>query len=240
VLVAFNPFWLLFGLGGDHNDALPMLCILGAVALCLARREELGLGALVGAVAIKASAGLLLPVAVLAGGRWRRTVPGALAGVLLFGGTSLLVFGSHLPGISTQSKLVTSFSIPNLIGWAIGRGGEDATVRLVAEIVLVAGTGVITVWAWRRRALVAGLGWVTLLTLVTLGWDMPWYVFWLLPFLALVPQRSLRIAGALLVVYMGVQWLPGLSTFAHHHWHFDPASSAVGHHNVLLLRSLLR
>ncbi len=208
VLTGLNPFVLVYGLGGEHNDAFTMLLLLGGVLLCLRQRERAGLAAIVAAVALKASAALLAPVAILAGGRLRRTVTGALAAALVLGAATLLAFGPHAPAVTTESRLVTTFSLPNLIGLALGAGGENATVRAVAEALLLAGTAAITLWAWRRRELLAGLGWVTLLTLVTLGWDMAWYVLWLLPFVALVPRRGFRIAAIAVIAFMSLQWLP--------------------------------
>ena len=35
---------------------------------------------------------------------------------------SLIAFGLHFPDLSTQSQLVTSVSVPNLIGLALGAG----------------------------------------------------------------------------------------------------------------------
>ncbi len=53
-----------------------------------------------------------------------------------------------------------------------------------------------------------GLGWTTVLLLATLGWDMAWYLIWLLPFVALVPNRRFRLVAGALLVWMTLQWLP--------------------------------
>ena len=44
---------------------------------------------------------------------------------------SLLAFGLHIPDLSTQSRLVTSESVPNLIGLAVGAGGETEALHKV-------------------------------------------------------------------------------------------------------------
>ena len=67
---------------------------------------------------------------LLGHGRWRRSLVGAV---------SLLAFGLHIPDLSTQSRLVTSESVPNLIGLAVGAGGEsDDAAHSVLSGVLVA------------------------------------------------------------------------------------------------------
>ena len=97
---------------------------------------EVGAGAaFVTATAIKASGRVLIPV-VLAG---LLRVPRALVQVLLgmmlagvvVGAASLLAFGLHIPDLSTQGSLVTSESVPNLIGLAAGAGGESEGLRKV-------------------------------------------------------------------------------------------------------------
>ena len=43
---------------------------------------------------------------------------------MLVAAASLIAFGLHIPDLSTQSRLVTNESVPNLIGLALGAGGE--------------------------------------------------------------------------------------------------------------------
>ena len=85
------------------------------------------------AAAIKASGAMLIPV-VLAGllrtpRRWSRSCSGWSWGAWRSARLSLVVFGLHIPDLSTQSRLVTSESVPNLIGLAIGAGGETEALR---------------------------------------------------------------------------------------------------------------
>ncbi len=49
---------------------------------------------------------------------------------------SLVAFGLHIPDLSTQSRLVTDESVPNLLGLAIGEGGETETLRALLSGVL--------------------------------------------------------------------------------------------------------
>ena len=233
ILCGLNPVVLVYGLGGDHNDVFAMVAVLGSVALVLRRRDGAGGAAMVAAVALKASTVLLLPLSVLAAGRTRRALAGALAAAAALGAVSLIAFGAHLPAVGEQSRLVTLYSIPNALGYAVGAGGESATMRTLMEVVLLVGTVAITAWAWRSRELLAGLGWITLLTLVTTGWDMPWYLVWLLPFAALVGNRRFRIAAAVVIVWMTLQWLPMFSTAMHHAFGLSPNATVVACQNNL-------
>jgi hypothetical protein len=117
---------------------------------------EIGAGAaFVTATAIKASGVVLIPV-VLAGllrapRRLLQVVLGMAAAVVIVATVSLIAFGLHIPDLSTQSRLVTNVSIPNLIGLALGSGGETESLRLVLSGVLVCSVLLCCVLAWRRR-----------------------------------------------------------------------------------------
>src|SRR5258708_17370347 len=73
VAVGVNPLYVLYGLGGAHNDLLMMFAMMAAVALMLTPREgaagarrEAGAAAIVVAGAlIKATVAVLLPFMVL-------------------------------------------------------------------------------------------------------------------------------------------------------------------------------
>src|SRR3954471_2920570 len=109
---ALNPLVLVYGLGGEHNDALMLLCALGAVALVVGGRGlsgprwDMGAGAaIVAGVAFKES---LLPVAPLVVLAARRR-PAALAGALLAAaGVAEVVhgvFADKLPATGLQDRL---------------------------------------------------------------------------------------------------------------------------------------
>src|SRR3954447_26436278 len=61
LFVGLNPLWLVYGVGGAHNDLFMLLFVLGGLLLALRGREALGAGSIVLGGAIKASGGLLLP-----------------------------------------------------------------------------------------------------------------------------------------------------------------------------------
>lgn len=196
--VGLNPVVLVYALGGKHNDLLMMACLMGGGLLILARRDFTGGAALAAAVAIKASAGVLAPIVALAAPHRRRAVAGGAVAALTLAALTLVAFGPHLPDLRDQDRLVSAHSFPNLIGYALGRGGADAGVRAVATIVAVAGVAVCTAVAWRTRSWPTPAGCAGLLAVVCVSWLMPWYILWALPFAALSRRRLLR--GAVIVM----------------------------------------
>ena len=195
---------------------------------------EMGAGAaLVTAVAIKASGAVLVPVVLAGLLRRSRTLVqvllGMIAASIVLGAASLLAFGLHIPSLSTQGSVVTSESVPNLVGLAIGLGGESTGLRVLFSGVLVA----LVLWccwtAWRGRRLpvapgatadmedggiaraIVASGWASVALLVTLSWVLPWYVLWVLPLAALSTSRRLRTAALVLGVYLIVAWAPASS-----------------------------
>jgi hypothetical protein len=203
----------------------------------------LGAGAaFVAAVAIKASAGILLPV-VLATLLHRRrdllqVVLGmALSGVVL-GVCSVAAFGPHFPDLATQGRLVTMVSMPNLLGLALGQGGETNAMRLLLSGVLVACVIACSVLAWRRRESLTAAGWASVTLLVTLSWVLPWYVLWILPLAALSSSRRLRTTALLLGVYFIVAWAP-VTGYAFNAIGFHPEKTSLGRLHQRYVKELL-
>src|SRR5205085_8986792 len=114
-LVALNPIYIIYAVGGFHNDFFMLVPSTAAIALLTApvgdgsslRRRDLGAGAvLMLAVAVKFTAVLLLPFLLLAvdsGGRRLRILAGALLGAIPLAALSLAVFGVSLPNLQDQS-----------------------------------------------------------------------------------------------------------------------------------------
>ncbi len=131
-----------------------------------------------------------------------------VAAAVLIGVASLIAFGLHIPDLSTQSRLVTNISVPNLLGLALGSGGETETLHNLLSAVLVLSVLGCCVLAWRRRDSITASGWATVALLVTLGWVLPWYVLWVLPLAALSRSRRLRTTALVLGAYLIVAWSP--------------------------------
>jgi hypothetical protein len=275
-LVGLNPIVLVWGLGGDHNDFVMMFCImLGFYLLLRARESErarpqrprprewlvpaspelVGAGsAFVVAAGLKASAAVLIPVVLAGLARNRRALAQVVAGMVLaafiVGGLSLFAFGLHIPDLSTQSRLVTSESVPNLIGLAIGAGGETLALHKVMTLTLIASVAACCWYAWRPRRgegageagiaerTIVACGWASVALLVTLSWVLPWYVLWVLPLAALSASRWLRATALVLGVYLIIAWAPASGLL----WDaigFHPEKTSLGRLHQRYVRELL-
>jgi alpha-1,6-mannosyltransferase len=222
-----------------HNDVLFMALLLGGALLAVERRELLGGTAWATAAAIKLSAGLAIPILIAGSGRRRR----AFAGVALGGAVMLLMavlaFHGHLPNDATQAKLVAGLSLPNLLGLAVGHGGLDAQLRQELEIGLALGAVALTAWTWRTRRWPPAVAWVMVLLLVTLGWAMPWYVLWVLPFAAIARSGAPRAAAIALTVFLLAIWAPATAPLLHR-LGAHPTHTATGRINNRFMQHLLR
>jgi hypothetical protein len=264
-LVGLNPIVLVWGLGGDHNDFLMLLCIvLGIYLLLLARQRadgaepaasgprqwllplsgiEVAAGAaFVTAAAFKASGGVLIPVVIAGVAHSRRTLVQVLLGMLAAGAVvglaSLVAFGLHIPDLSTQSRLVTSESIPNLLGLAVGAGGETQALHTLLSVALACAVIWCCRMAYVRRDPIAACGWASVALLVTLSWVLPWYVLWVLPLAAISASRALRNTAIVLGVYMIVAWAPASGQL----WDaigFHPERTPLGRLHQRYVRELL-
>jgi hypothetical protein len=173
-----------------------------------------------------------------------------LAAVAIVGAVSLVAFGLHIPDLNTQSRLVTNESVPNLIGLAVGAGGESETVRVVMSALLAASI-LLCCWSvWRRRSpsgdaradegerAFTASGWANVALLVTLSWVLPWYVFWALPLAALSRSRRLRVAVLVLGAYLIVAWSPA-SGLLWNALNFHPERTALGRLHQRYVKELL-
>jgi len=147
-------------------------------------------------------------------------------------------FAGHLPNDAQQSQLTMGLSPANLLGVATGHGGLDASLRRELEIVLVAGTAAIAGWAWWSRDWAAGAAWAAVLLLLTLGWVMPWYVLWILPFAALTQRGAPRAAAIVLTVFLLAVWAPGTAP-ALHRMGAHVTATATGRVNNRFMHALL-
>ena len=208
LFVAANPIFLMYAIPGFHNDFFMLVPSTAAVALLLSHRNRSAGAMLMVAVAVKFTAGLLLPFLLLAARpaiRRRRIIEGAvLAGVPLLA-MSLALFGLSLPNLQDQSTLLTNWSIPNLFGLAIGIGGGTHGLLRVANVAVVVA---IALLLRRRRDWIGGAGWATFVLIVSLAWLVPWYLVWLLPLAALGSSIGLRQAALGLTVFLVLTFMP--------------------------------
>ncbi|HEY1833954.1 MAG TPA: hypothetical protein VGG08_05915 [Solirubrobacteraceae bacterium] len=207
--------------------------------------------AFVTAAAIKASGAVLIPVVLASVLRRRRALWQVLGGMvvagILLGALSVAAFGLHVPDLSTQSKLVTGESLPNLLGLAIGAGGESETLHHLLSGVLVLSVlgccwiayraGDASVGVDDDRAMAAA-GWASIALLVTLSWVLPWYVLWVLPLTALSSSKRLRRASLVFGAYLIIAWAPASGLL----WNaigFHPENTSLGRLHQRIVRELL-
>lgn len=227
------------------DEARPRAGALGTLhawIVPLALSEIAAGAALAASVFVKASAAIVVPV-ILASlirtpRRLMQTLIGGVAGTLALGAISYLVFGAHVPSDLTQGSLVTGLSTPNLLGLALGLGGETEALRKLLALALIAAVALCCLLAWRRREFVTPAGWATLALLVGLAWVLPWYVSWALPLVALSGSRRLRIATAVFSLYLILVWIPTASDWTGAIG-LRPEKTSLGQQHQQVVRELL-
>ena len=208
----------------------------------LSAAQVCGGAAFVVAAGIKASGAVLIPV-VLAGvlrapRAFVQVALGMFVGLVVVAVVSLAAFGLHTPDLSTQGSLVTSESVPNLIGLALGLGGESNELRKVMVALLILAVLACCWQAWRRGDAITASGWSSVALLLALSWVLPWYVLWVLPLAALSSSRRLRTASLVLGAYLIVAWAP-VSGLLWHSIHFRPEKTALGRLHQRYVKELL-
>jgi hypothetical protein len=112
--------------------------------------------------------------------------------------------------------------------------------RTIAHVVLaLAAIGAAAVVAWRRAWLPGAAGFVMLATVLTLGWTMPWYVWWVLPFAALARTRVLAGACVLLTAWLALGAIPQMPHLVHSFGYF-PTRTTAGLANHLYTQRYLK
>jgi Glycosyltransferase family 87 len=227
VFVALNPIFLIYAVGGFHNDFFMLAPSMGAIALLPARRDRTAGALLMVAIAVKFTAVLLLPFLLIAAHtrpRRTRVLVGAAAAAIPLVAVDFALFGFSLPNLSQQSSLLTDFSIPNLFGLLIHVGGGTPDVLRLATVGVVV---VVAYEVYRRRDWLNGAGWSTLALIASLAWLVPWYIVWLLPLAALGTSIRLRRVAILLTVFLIVTFIPATALFFSDHG-IDPLATPAG------------
>jgi hypothetical protein len=241
LLIGLNPLVLVWGVGGGHNDAVLALLLLIGTWLVVREREAIGGAVIATAAAVKLSAGLVLPFLVL-GVRRRARVAAAVAGTAAaLAALGVLVFGPDLTRMLDALRVQDryGYSTISLNGFPrhylhLSRAGPHTKLALkVAFVVVSTGLGL---WCLRTRNWLSAAGWSTFVLLLTMGWVLPWYIWWLLPLAALARSRLLVPATVALTLAIAGVWavhyLNQASYEHHHHEHHHharaPARKVVG------------
>jgi alpha-1,6-mannosyltransferase len=225
LLVGANPLYVIYGLGGAHNDLLMIFMMMAAVSLMLtppragaapARREAGAASIVVAGALIKATVAALLPFMIVSR---RRLAPilGALAAVLLGGIVGYAVFGRQgidiVATLNRDSAFVSTDSFASEIAHLFGKAG----VFPVDHTILKAGLVLIVLhllWrTWRGYDWIAAAGWSLLAISVTSTWLLAWYILWPLPLAVVVRDKRLLLATlAVQLMFVVHQFSPLLSS----------------------------
>jgi alpha-1,6-mannosyltransferase len=196
-----NPLYVIYGLGGAHNDLIMLALMMAAVAFTLSDRDAAAGAVVIAGALVKATVAVLLPFMVLARRR-TATVYGALAALALCALAGYLVFGIHgidvVSALNRDSAFVSTDSFPNELAHLFGKPGVFPVDHdlLKAALVLIL---LHLLWrTWRGYDWVAASGWALLAISVTSTWLLAWYILWPLP-LAVVTRDRRLLAATLFV-----------------------------------------
>jgi hypothetical protein len=219
LVVGANPLWVLYGLGGAHNDLIMTCLMMAAVALTLAERDA-GAGAtvVVGAF-VKTTAAALLPFMLLARRSWA-ALAGALVAVVAIAVVTVPVFGIHgldlVAALNRDAALVSTDSFATELAHLFGKPGVFPVDHDLLKLALVAIVVHLLYRTWRGYDWVAASGWTLLAIAVTSTWLLAWYTLWSLPLAVVARDRRLLIATlavqALFVVHQTAPLFSPVST----------------------------
>src|SRR5918996_1517559 len=198
------PATLFFGL-----NPILLAYALGGIYLLLGGRES-GMAALVGAVAVKSSAVVLLPFALLGSRRPSRAL---LWGVLAAGVVAVITviaFGSHVSSmlhvLQRDAQLETPNDVPGVINDVFGLGLANRTLGRIGMVFLIAAVALLLVRVYRGGDWLESAGWATCAVIVSTTWFLPWYLIWFLPLAALALRPYQRLTAlALTALAIGLQ-----------------------------------
>jgi hypothetical protein len=195
--VGANPLWVIYGLGGAHNDLIMTLFMMAAIALTLAGRDAPAAASVVAGALVKATVVALLPFMILSR---RRLAPilGALGALALGALIGFAVFGIHgidvVAALNRDAAFVSTDSFPTEIAHLVGKPGVFPIDHDLLEAALVLIVGYLLWRTWRGYDWVAASGWTLLAISVTSTWLLPWYTLWSLPLAVIVRDRRLLAA----------------------------------------------
>jgi hypothetical protein len=202
IVVGLNPLYVLYALGGSHNDLIMMALMMLGVSLSITtassvRREASGAAAIVAGALVKATLGVMLPFLIVSKRRLAPIVGAlvALAAGLVIGYAAFGSAGINLvAGLNREGHLVSSYSFASQLAHLFGKAG----VYPIDHKLLTGGLVVVLVYllwrTWRGYDWVTASGWGLLGIAVSTTWLMPWYTIWPLPLAVISRDRRLLIA----------------------------------------------
>jgi hypothetical protein len=197
LVVGANPLYIIYGLGGAHNDLIMTFFMMAAVSLTLAGRDAPAAASVVAGTLVKATMAALLPFMVLSRRRLGPII-GAAGAALLAAVVGYAVFGIHgvnlISALNRDAAFVSTDSFPAEVAHLFGKPGVfpiDHTLLKGALVLVVAHL----MWrTWRGYDWVAASGWALLAIVVTSSWLLAWYTLWSLPLAVITRDRRLLVA----------------------------------------------
>jgi len=193
--VALNPLVLVHVVGGAHNDGIATLAAMLGVAAVLSSREFTGGVALTAAAAVKVSAIVVAPFALLGSKHRAKLLFGALGASVTIAIAGQLAFGWNwldAIGLAGENQSRTShLSIPTTMARLTGL--DPGTTRAAALALYAALVIYLLTWTWRGHDWLRAAAWATFGLLIATSWLLPWYLIWALPLAALSRDRLLRL-----------------------------------------------
>ena len=222
--VGANPLYVIYGLGGAHNDLLMLLAMMAAVSFTFSRRDAAAAASVVAGALIKVTVAALLPFMFLAARersqplarRERSQLLGAAAALGVGAVAASAVFGVHgldvVAALNRDAAFVSTDSFPTEIAHLFGKPGVfpiDHDLLKGALVVIV----VHLLWrTWHGFDWVAAAGWTLLAISVTSTWLLAWYLLWPLPLAVIARDRRLLLATlAVQVMFIAHQMTPLLA-----------------------------
>lgn len=195
--VGANPLYIIYGVGGAHNDLLMLMLMMVAVSLTLRGRDAAAGAVVVAGALVKATVAALLPFMILSR---RRLAPilGALAALAAGAIVAYAAFGVHgidiVAALNRDAAFVSTDSFATEIAHLFGKPGVFPIDHdlLKASLVLIA---LHLMWrTWRGYDWIAASGWTLLAISMTSTWLLAWYILWPLPLAVLTRDRRLVVA----------------------------------------------
>jgi alpha-1,6-mannosyltransferase len=201
--VAVNPLVLVHVVGGPHNDAIAILPMTLGIAAILTAREISAGAALPAAIAIKATAAVATPFALLGALRRRRLLAGTALGLVITTAIAYLAFDWHwldaFSQLGENQGHTTHLSIPTTAARLTGIAPDTtriAAIALFAVLVIH-----LLIRTYRGADWIRATAWATTGLLLATAWLLPWYLLWPLPAAALSRDRVLQLLLLSLTAY---------------------------------------
>ena len=197
LIVGLNPLYLIYGLGGAHNDLIMLALMMAAVSLTLAGREASAGATVIAGALVKATVAVLLPFMILIRRRLSALL-GAAAAMVVSAAVGYVVFGTHgidvVAALNRDAAFVSSDSFATEIAHLFGKPGVFPIDHDLLKAALVV-IGLHLAWrTWRGYDWIAASGWTLLAISVTSTWLLAWYTLWPLPLAVVVRDRRLLVA----------------------------------------------